>query len=45
VHGRTHIPFPEMVEMDYQYVADWSLWNDVKLMIRTLPVVLGRRGA
>ncbi|MDQ3769250.1 MAG: sugar transferase, partial [Actinomycetota bacterium] len=45
VMGRTAIPFDEMVKLDYLYVSEWSLWNDVKLLMRTLPVVLGRRGA
>jgi lipopolysaccharide/colanic/teichoic acid biosynthesis glycosyltransferase len=26
-------------------VTDWSLWSDIKLLVRTLPVVVGRRGA
>jgi lipopolysaccharide/colanic/teichoic acid biosynthesis glycosyltransferase len=34
-----------MVKLDYLYVTDWSLWSDVKLLVRTLPVVVGRRGA
>ena len=34
-----------MVKLDYLYVAEWSLWNDIKLLLRTLPVVLGRRGS
>ena len=45
VMGRNRIPFHEMVKLDYLYVADWSLWNDVKLLLRTLPVVVGQRGA
>jgi exopolysaccharide biosynthesis polyprenyl glycosylphosphotransferase len=45
VMGRNQIPFPEMVKLDYLYVANWSLWNDVKLLLRTLPVVVGRSGA
>ncbi len=44
VLGRNTIPFDEMVKLDYLYVADWSLWNDIKLMVRTLPVVLRRAG-
>ena len=44
VLGRTAIPFDEMVKLDYHYVADWSLWNDLKLMVRTVPVVFGRKG-
>ncbi len=45
VLGRAHIPFEQMIMIDYLYVANWSLWTDVKLMLRTLPAVLTRRGA
>jgi exopolysaccharide biosynthesis polyprenyl glycosylphosphotransferase len=45
VLGRTNIPFEEMVKLDYVYVTNWSLWNDIRLLIRTFPVVLNRRGA
>jgi lipopolysaccharide/colanic/teichoic acid biosynthesis glycosyltransferase len=45
VLGRTTIPFDEMVKLDYLYVMNWSLWNDVRLMLRTVPVVMSRRGA
>lgn len=44
VLGRTNIPFEEMVKLDYLYVTNWSLWTDIRLMLRTLPVVLSRRG-
>ena len=44
VLGRTTISFEEMVKLDYLYVTNWSLWQDVRLLIHTLPVVLGRRG-
>ncbi len=33
----------EMVAIDYLYVANWSLWKDVKILLRTVPHVLGRR--
>ncbi|MBA2504794.1 MAG: sugar transferase [Thermoleophilaceae bacterium] len=42
--GRNAIPFDEMIELDYLYVADWSLWYDLKLLIRTVPVVALARG-
>ena len=45
VLGRTSIPFEEMIKLDYLYVTNWSLWNDVRLILRTLPVVVTRRGA
>jgi len=44
VLGRTSIPFEEMVKLDYLYVTNWSLWQDVRLLIHTLPAVLSRRG-
>ncbi len=44
VLDRTDIDFEEMVKLDHLYVNNWSLWWDVKLILRTLPVVLGRRG-
>jgi exopolysaccharide biosynthesis polyprenyl glycosylphosphotransferase len=42
--GPTRVPLREMVAIDYLYVANWSLWNDVKIVLRTVPHVLGRRG-
>jgi exopolysaccharide biosynthesis polyprenyl glycosylphosphotransferase len=37
------VPMQEMVAIDYLYVASWSLWADVKLLLRTVRHVL-RRG-
>ena len=45
VVGRTSIPFDEMLEIDYDYVAGWSLWRDIEILLRTVPAVLRRRGA
>jgi exopolysaccharide biosynthesis polyprenyl glycosylphosphotransferase len=39
VLGRDDIPFEEMVRLDYVYVTTWSLLNDLKLIIRTFPVL------
>jgi exopolysaccharide biosynthesis polyprenyl glycosylphosphotransferase len=41
--GRTNIPFDEMVQLDYLYVTDWSLTNDVRLLLRTIPAVVRTR--
>ena len=40
VLGRSGIPFHEMVNLDCLYVTSWSMWGDVKLMMKTLPVFL-----
>jgi lipopolysaccharide/colanic/teichoic acid biosynthesis glycosyltransferase len=45
VLGRTNIPFDEMVKLDYLYVTNWSLWTDIRLILRTFPAVIARRGA
>jgi exopolysaccharide biosynthesis polyprenyl glycosylphosphotransferase len=44
VFGSARIPLNEMVKIDYLYGANWSLWLDVKVLLRTVPFVLGRRG-
>jgi exopolysaccharide biosynthesis polyprenyl glycosylphosphotransferase len=44
VLGAARVPLCEMVTIDYLYVANWSLWNDVKILLRTVPCVLARRG-
>ena len=44
VAGRSDIPFDEMVKLDYVYVTTWSLWNDCRLLARTMPVVARARG-
>jgi exopolysaccharide biosynthesis polyprenyl glycosylphosphotransferase len=45
VMGRSDIPFDEMVKLDYFYVTGWSLSWDIRLLMETIPAVLGRRGA
>jgi exopolysaccharide biosynthesis polyprenyl glycosylphosphotransferase len=42
--GPSRVPLSEMAAMDYLYVANWSLWGDVKILLRTVPHVLGRKG-
>jgi exopolysaccharide biosynthesis polyprenyl glycosylphosphotransferase len=42
--GPARVPLREMVAIDYLYVANWSLWTDIKIILRTIPHVLGRRG-
>jgi exopolysaccharide biosynthesis polyprenyl glycosylphosphotransferase len=45
IFGSSRIPLPEMVKIDYFYCANWSLWVDTKIILRTIPYVVGRRGA
>jgi len=42
--GPARVPLREMVAIDYLYVANWSLWTDMKILLRTVPYVMGRNG-
>jgi exopolysaccharide biosynthesis polyprenyl glycosylphosphotransferase len=42
--GSARIPLHEMVKIDYLYVTNWSLWNDVKILARTVLYVFSARG-
>ncbi|MGH2859026.1 MAG: sugar transferase [Solirubrobacteraceae bacterium] len=44
IFGSSRIPMHEMVKIDYLYGANWSLWLDLKILLRTVPYVLRRRG-
>lgn len=42
--GSPRVPMHEMVGIDYLYVANWSLWSDIKILLRTIPYMLAGRG-
>jgi exopolysaccharide biosynthesis polyprenyl glycosylphosphotransferase len=44
VFGSSRIPMNEMVKIDYMYGANWSIWLDLKILLRTIPYVFRRRG-
>jgi exopolysaccharide biosynthesis polyprenyl glycosylphosphotransferase len=44
IFGSSRIPMNEMVKIDYLYGANWSLWLDLRILLRTIPYVLSRRG-
>ncbi len=44
VTGRSYVTFEEMVLLDLFYIGNWSLGLDVKLLLRTLPVILFGKG-
>jgi lipopolysaccharide/colanic/teichoic acid biosynthesis glycosyltransferase len=45
VAGRSNLTFREMVRLDYQYVAGWTLMRDIEILAATVPAVLSGRGA
>jgi exopolysaccharide biosynthesis polyprenyl glycosylphosphotransferase len=44
VLGPARPPLSEMVKTDYLYAVNWSVWSDIKLVLRTLAHVAARRG-
>lgn len=45
VSGRSDVDFTNRVEMDVWYVRNWCAWSDVVILIKTLQVVFGKKGA
>jgi exopolysaccharide biosynthesis polyprenyl glycosylphosphotransferase len=45
VSGRNDVEFDEWVKLDLQYIDSWSLWNDIKIVLMTIPVVLRGTGS
>jgi len=45
ISGRNEVDFEEWMEMDADYVDRWSLWLDMEILAKTVPVVLLRKGA
>ena len=46
VRGRNEIAdFKDWVRLDLEYIDNWSLWLDLKILVRTLPVVFTGTGA
>lgn len=46
VSGRNNVrDFNEWVRLDLHYIDNWSLWLDLKILLRTIPAVLSGAGA
>ena len=45
VSGRSDIPFKQQVMLDKEYIRSQSLWNDLRILLRTVPAILSGRGA
>ncbi|MCP5520994.1 MAG: sugar transferase [Verrucomicrobiales bacterium] len=45
VNGRNNVPFARWMELDREYIDNWSIWLDLKILLRTIPVVLLGKGA
>lgn len=45
VSGRSDTDFVDWMLLDLKYIQDWSLWLDLAVLLKTIPVVLFGRGA
>lgn len=45
VSGRNHVDFKTWMQLDLQYIDNWSLFLDIKLLLKTVPAVLLGTGA
>jgi lipopolysaccharide/colanic/teichoic acid biosynthesis glycosyltransferase len=45
VSGRSKVSFDEWIRMDIRYIRSRAIWNDLKLILKTIPAVLLRHGA
>ncbi|MEE9443807.1 MAG: sugar transferase [candidate division Zixibacteria bacterium] len=45
VNGRNQIDFEDWMKLDLEYIDNWSLWLDTKILMKTVPVVLKGNGA
>ena len=44
VSGRSNITdFEEIVNLDTKYIREWSLWLNIKILLRTVYAVLGKK--
>ncbi len=45
LEGRDNLNFDRWMQLDLQYIDNWSLFLDMKILLRTIPIVLSTRGA
>ena len=45
IKGRSDIPFKEQVQLDKEYILEPSVWKDVVILLKTIPAIIGGRGA
>ena len=45
VKGRSGLAWEERLQLDCSYARYWSVMSDLRIMVRTLPAVVTRRGA
>lgn len=45
INGRSEIPFNEQVRLDKEYILAQGIWKDFVILLKTIPAIIGGRGA
>lgn len=45
IRGRSDIPFSQQVKLDKEYIRSQSIWNDLVILLKTVPAIISGRGA
>lgn len=45
VSGRSNTSYEERVQLDMDYISNWSIWVDIKILFKTIPAVMKGDGA
>ena len=45
ISGRSNVKFEQWIKLDLRYIDNWSLWEDAKILAKTVPAVLKGSGA
>jgi lipopolysaccharide/colanic/teichoic acid biosynthesis glycosyltransferase len=45
VEGRSRTSFDDMVRLDLRYARNWSIWLDIKILLKTVKAVISAKGA
>ncbi|MFP4439697.1 MAG: exopolysaccharide biosynthesis polyprenyl glycosylphosphotransferase [Chloroflexaceae bacterium] len=45
VSGRSDLDFHRWIELDLQYISEQSVWQDIKILLKTIPAVIWTKGA
>ncbi len=45
LEGRNSVDFERLIQLDLSYIDNWSLWLDLKISLKTIPLVLMGKGA
>jgi len=43
--GRSDVSYEERIHMDMYYIRNWTIWNDLYILLTTIPAVIRKKGA